>query len=73
VEYRTPTQVLKREVERLKLDLRAGRAEQKRFEAMLVDNHDAGLAKLVGIVEADVAATEALLVDYRAAIRRLKP
>lgn len=69
--YRSPVDVLRREMECLKQRLRDERREAKQLEARLIDDKSEGLAKLLDIVLADVDRTAELVSEYRKTIRKL--
>ncbi len=69
--YRSPVEVLRREVEYLKERLKKERQEVRGLEAKLLVERSEGLARLLDICQQDVDATAALVARFRKAIREL--
>ena len=70
--YKSPVQVLRREIDYLKDRLRQERSEVAGLEEKLGRDRSEGLIKLIDICQRDVDATAALIARYRKAIRTLE-
>jgi hypothetical protein len=68
--YVEPIDVLRREIAYLKERLRDERDEVKRFKEIEAKRSE-GLADLIRRAEDDAEMTASLIVDYRAAIRKV--